>query len=211
MVSSKSRRTRALIGDADEKDLPFHPLNLLNASDSVPGTLTQADLHRILKVGGFPESTVARLPSPADRADSFKEGWICFFEYPFRIGHSFPFSRLVQDFLVSLELAPCQVMPHTWRLLQTIDEVSSSKGIDFSFDALWRSYYLSTRGSCRFQLRPRRGKGSLVFNLDVNDRGWRSRFFFVERESLGGDFSFLLSGWRTSGIAFFHSFVSIVF
>lgn len=40
----------------------------------------------------------------------------------------------------------------------------------------------------------------LVGGADVNDRGWKTRYFFVEKSSLGVAGKFLRDGWHSSGI-----------
>ena len=89
-------------------------------------------------------------------------------------------------------------MLQAWRILRVLDLINVQSGVGFNFDALWYNYSLGSKSSSRVQLRIRPGRKPLVLNLDVNDRGWGYKFFFVERLSLekGGECSFFLSEWR---------------
>lgn len=40
----------------------------------------------------------------------------------------------------------------------------------------------------------------LVGGADVNDRGWKTRYFFVEKSSLGVAGKFLRDGWHSSDL-----------
>ena len=203
MVSLEGSESSKTLSDAGEGESV--PNFLLTETDALASTLSEEELVQVLEVGGFPPETVATLPEPDERADARYEGWICFYTYPFRIGHKFPFSSLVQDFLATLSLAPCQVMPQAWRVLRVLDLVNAQTGAGFDFGALWYNYFIGSKSSSRVQLRVRRGRKALVASPDVNDRGWGSKFFFVKRSSLEkeGECPFLLTDWRIDSMYLF--------
>ena len=101
-------------------------------------------------------------------------------------------------------------MPQAWRVLRVLDLVNVRSGANFDFDALWYNYFIGSKSSSRVQLRIRHGRKPLVQNLDVNDRGWGSKFFFVERSSLEkeGECPFLLTEWRVDSM--YLSFISCI-
>uniref|UniRef100_A0A803KV04 Uncharacterized protein n=1 Tax=Chenopodium quinoa TaxID=63459 RepID=A0A803KV04_CHEQI len=73
--------------------------NVFPAKDVYPSTVTKEEVQNIAAVVRFPDGVVVKIPSSRERADWTTPGWVCFFEYPFVIGHTFPFSSLVRQFL----------------------------------------------------------------------------------------------------------------
>ena len=71
--------------------------------------------------------------------------------------------------------------------------------IGFSFEAFEYNYYPFRSKSNLYSFRVRPGRKPLVSRLDVNDRGWKHRFFFVDVESLGlgTECSFLQTEWSS--------------
>lgn len=158
------------------------PQGLLDGDDE--NVLSPSELN--LPGYGFPPGTEVYVPSGSERADDTAEGWICFYEYPFKIGHRFPFSPLVQQFFKSMSVPPAQVMANVWRVLRGLDLLSSRHGLEVQAADLGHAYYIGTRTPGRANLLVRLGTQALIPDADqINDRGWRSRFFFVRQETLG--------------------------
>ena len=197
------------MSDSSSSEDGAPPLFYLSEADAVANEMTAKDLGRLLKLAGFPTGVVARLPEADEKADARYDGWVCFYEYPFRVGHLFPFTRLVQDVLARWEFSPCQIMPYGWRLLRILDRLNERyPDLGFSFDALEYGYYPATLRSNQFCFRTRPGCKALATKLDANDRGWRKRFFFVQVASLGmgEECPFLRTQWSHKG-KYFPQFV----
>ena len=107
--------------------------------------MVQSEVEEVLGEGNFPEGHVYRIPEEDERVDAQDADWLTFFEYPFKIGHKFPFSSLVQDALSFWSLSPSQVMPSGWRLLRSLDRIIDRfPEIGFSFEV-----FEIGRASCR--------------------------------------------------------------
>ena len=77
-------------------------------------------------------------------------------------------------------------MSSGWRLFRSFDNIMERfPEIGFSFEVLEYNYFPFLSKSNLFSFRFRLGREALVSRLDVNDRGWKHRFFFVDVESLG--------------------------
>ncbi len=173
---------------------------VLLSKDSKACTLTDVELSEVLKVAGFPETVEVILPEAGDRADLPRSGWISFYAYPFRVGHAFPFSLLVQSVLRHFNLSPGQLMPHSWRVLRVLDEAMLKHDLSFDFVDLMHSFFLNPSGSGRFVLQLKPQRPALALGLKASDRGWNHKFFFVRIDSLGGvGADFLRPDWVSAG------------
>ena len=168
--------------------------------DSKISTLSEAELLVMVRVAGFPEGTVAVLPETGDRADLRKPGWICLYTYPFKVGHVFPFSPLVQSLLRAFGVSPGQLMPQSWRILRGIDETMRKNHLPFDLEDLLYSYFMNQSGPGRFVLQLKHQMSALVHCAQTGEKDWGNKFFFVRLESLGdADYSFLSSRWIYEG------------
>ncbi len=173
---------------------------VLHSKDSKVCTLTDIELVEVLKVAGFPETVEVSLPEAGDRADLPRPGWISFYTYPFRVGHTFPFSPLVQSVLRHFNLSPGQLMPHSWRVLRVLDEAMLKHDLPFDFVDLMHSFFPNPSGPGRFVLQLKPQRPALALGLKASDRGWNYKFFFVRIDSLGGaGADFLRPDWVSAG------------
>ena len=160
--------------------------------------MTEDRLSEVLML--FQENTQVIIPDESIGADWHKEGWICFYYYPFELGVRFPFSELVKNTLTDLHVSPGQLMPSAWRVLACLDAVESKHGLGINVEVLKRNYFIKKFNGCRFGLSSRKKDDPLIFNLDiVNDRGWKNDFFFVAKDTLPGSTDFLLDRWHADG------------
>ncbi|CAH9084038.1 unnamed protein product [Cuscuta europaea] len=91
-------------------------------------------------------------------------------------------------------------MPQTWRLIRSLEVLIEKYGLKFSAHDLGYTYDLRTSGKGRFILIVKSGRDPLILGIsNANDRGWMTKFFFVERSSLGESGGFLTDNWRTAG------------
>ncbi|KAD7477442.1 hypothetical protein E3N88_00580 [Mikania micrantha] len=140
----------------------------------------------------FSEETVFRRYDPALKADHSSNKWVCFPEYPFSLGLSFPFPTLISEFFRITRLCYPQLMPMDWRLLVTLHKLNHKYGLNIGVAEISSSYQLRTHGYSRFLLHRRPGAPILVHGVTMNEEEWRDKFFFVKRSSIPGEFLFLL-------------------
>lgn len=166
-------------------------------SDSSPNIMLFTRDH--MQNWGFPSEVEFLIPDENELAETKKRGWICFFEYPFRIGLKFPFSPFIRSFFQSTKILPCQLMPSIWRMLVSIERLTEKFGLSLHSSVVWESYSLIEFDIGRYIFRVRKNCPPLIYGTSTaNDRGWRSRFFFVNLGSLGSSGDFLPTRW-TSG------------
>lgn len=106
-------------------------------------TLTEAKLL-------FDGNPILELPSPGVLADWHRSGWVCFYYYPFSIGMTFPFSKLVTDVLSALHVSPRQLMPLAWRTLACLDAIKDKHHLGIDADVIKYSYTIKKFSNCRF-------------------------------------------------------------
>lgn len=98
----------------------------------------------------------------------------------------FPFTPLAKSFIEVLNLSPGQLMPHIWRIFTAVNRITVDWGRSFDLADLIYTYDLKMKDYNRHTLVTKKGMTNLAIGLSVNDRGWQSRFIFVNKESLGG-------------------------
>ncbi|CAH9123261.1 unnamed protein product [Cuscuta epithymum] len=170
----------------------FVPQHILEPKSAKQAKLTEEQVELIQTSAGFPPTATIRFPAANERMDWFCPGWVNFLYYPFKIGMKFPFSPLTRGFLEFVNLSPSQIMPQVWRILRALEVVSEKYGIPFEFEDLGFTYELRTSGPGRFTLAMKDRKPRLIHKVDkANDRGWMHWYFFVLKDSLGSEGSFL--------------------
>ncbi|KAK0600572.1 hypothetical protein LWI29_016219 [Acer saccharum] len=104
--------------------------------DSPASLITEDMLPGIRTMYGIPSDVELRAPREHERADWDIPGWMCLYEYTFRLGFRFPIPQLVRRMLVYYELAPevggagkapaCDVAPERTRILLEIPAAQRS-------------------------------------------------------------------------------------
>lgn len=184
---------------------------LLGSSEHFFSSMSAASLTDAKRL--FRADIVAVVPESPVEADWVREGWTCFYYYPFDLGLTFPFSRLVNDLLSSLNIAHGQLMPSTWRMLACLDAVEDKHRLGINVDVL-KFAYTTKKYGCRVGLiNKMRGEPLILNNESVHDRGWNKDFFFAEIVTLESSDSFLLDHWTDESIIpvfLFHFTYSLV-
>ncbi|MFS7943445.1 hypothetical protein Hanom_Chr06g00500361 [Helianthus anomalus] len=85
--------------------------------------------------------------------------WSCFNAFPFTLGIQFPFPDFITEFFNITKISFSQRMPMLWRVL--------------------------CHGSCRF-LFYSTSSNPLILRATRNKEEWKSKFFFVKRDSIPG-------------------------
>ena len=177
------------------KDVGLIPQGRLSKKDSRPCKWSVEGMAKTAQVGKFLPSSLLFFPEPEARSDWFSPSLICFFEYPFKIGHVLPFKPLTQSFLKTFNLAPSQVMPSAWRILWGCETACAKHGIPFTLADLMFAYEIHQPGNTRFILKAKPGMESLILNTPASDKSWPNKFFFAEIDSLGPECNYLSTVW----------------
>ncbi|XP_056690295.1 uncharacterized protein [Spinacia oleracea] len=158
---------------------------------------TVEDPAAFITLAGLPPSAEVRIPGQEDEAKDCPEGYVVMYEYPFILGFLFPFTPLARSFVEVFNLSPSQLMPQIWRIFTVVHRVTSGWRTPFDLADLMHVYDLSLKECCRYTLVTKKKKKNLCVGLAVNDRGWQSRFVYVNKASLGEVGNFLVEGWTT--------------
>ncbi|XP_056687846.1 uncharacterized protein [Spinacia oleracea] len=86
-----------------------------------------------------------------------------------------------------------------WRVLAVVQGVTADWQVPFDLSDLMFLYDLALKECCRYTLVMKKGKKNLGIGLAVNDRGWQSRFVYVNKDSLGEKGQFLVERWTMEG------------
>lgn len=84
-------------------------------------------------------------------------------------------------------------MPFAWRTFVCLDTIEAKHQLNIDVEVVKYSYSMKKFSGCIFGFVNKRKDESLIPNNEtVNDRKWKTKFFFVEKRSLGDDADFLL-------------------
>ena len=132
----------------------------------------------------FDSDITAVVPESPVEADWYREGWTCFYYFPFELGMTFPFSQLVDDVASSLKISSAQLMPSAWRVLACLGAIENKHHLGINIDVI-KCCFTPKKYACRVGLLNNKEDEPLILNnKSVNDRGWGREFFFVEITSL---------------------------
>lgn len=179
----------------------WNPTNLLDARDNGRHSMKEKTLAEAKIL--FKCDSILVFPPTGVLADWHRSGWICFYYYPFSIGMTFPFTKLVSDEIDCLHVSPGQLMPFAWRTLACLDAIEEKHNLGINVDVIKHNYTIKKFSNCRFSFVNKNKDELLVLNNEtVNDRGWKSEFFFANKASFGSGAPALLEKWNVDGIFF---------
>lgn len=171
---------------------------LLLVSDNNVSSITRSKLAKTKTALG--QDAVVVSPKSDERADWYREGWVCLYYYPFDIGIPFPFSSVIKDVLISMRVSPGQLMPFAWRTLACLEAIEKKHHLGINAEVVKCCYGIKKFYGCRFGFTNIRGDVPLILNAEgVNDRHWKESFCFAERSSLGEGGSYFLERWDSTG------------
>ena len=99
--------------------------------------------------------------------DAQSDGWVSFYNYPFEIGMTFPFSNLVTDFLRILDVSPSQLMPTTWRILSCLDSIEAKYQLGIDVSVVSYSYQAKKFSGGLYGLVGHKKRDHLILNLSL--------------------------------------------
>ena len=180
-------------------------------SSEVKSTIVDdAEVDELRELAGLPESAVTMVAGDIRPADA-PTGFFALFEYPFKIGFRWPYSPLARSFMSRYNLSPGQLMPQFWRVVFVIERVTKNWGHPpFTVDDLLSAYSVNRSSYNRYSVFPRgRSDTMLVHGTQVNDRGWKARYVFVQTSSVVGAESWVVPEWNPNGKN--NSFAFVIF
>ena len=184
--------------------------NLIEPRDNNVSLIKKSTLNVIKSRLG--QGVVVATPKSNDRADSFREGWVCLYYYPFDISIPFPFSDVIKDVLICMRVSPGKLMPFAWRTLACLEAIENKHHLGINADVVKCCYKIKKFYGVRFGFSHRRKSMPLILNVEgVNDRYWKESFCYVEKSTLGEESSYFLERWNSVGTFFFPSYTSCVF
>lgn len=152
---------------------------------SVASEFTEEDVDTFPEKSGLPISSKTRIPKEDERLDDCPDGWIVFYDYPFKIGCRFPLNPLMKELLTIMQVSPAHIMPLVWRVVHVIDKLKQGMGMTFTVEDLLYLYQAKTVENTRYTFFLKPGRRSLVENSGANDRGWKKRYLFVNKKISG--------------------------
>ncbi|KAF5810143.1 hypothetical protein HanRHA438_Chr04g0175601 [Helianthus annuus] len=177
-----ARQTRSSSGDSTPT---FIHKNILQDPEKEICSFDSAHLPALKSPGIFPDGTVFRPFDREIRSDMVSNEWLCFNTFPFTLGLRFPFPDFISEFFHVTNISFSQTMPMLWRVLLVLDRIKNAHIPDLSIHDLLLAYQLRCHGSCRF-LFYSTSSDPLILRATRNEEEWKSKFFFVKRNSIPG-------------------------
>ncbi|KAF3433384.1 hypothetical protein FNV43_RR24486 [Rhamnella rubrinervis] len=122
----------------------------------IPSIFKPEDMPYLKKRYSFLENAVLSAPRDGERADSVRDGWVCFYEIAFKLGLRLPFHRIINMVLKYFNLAPGQLMPNGWRYLLGLIVLSEQLGQHIDMPIFLHFFYLKPDGEGRYAFYARR-------------------------------------------------------
>lgn len=86
------------------------------------------------------------------RQDMCPNGYFVIYEYPFKIVFKWPYSPLSKMFMLRFDLAPGQLMPQFWRVVQVIERLTKDWESPINVNDLLTAYQVKVDGCHRYSL-----------------------------------------------------------
>ncbi|XP_059668993.1 uncharacterized protein LOC132314110 [Cornus florida] len=128
----------------------------------------------------IPSSIRLHKPKPEDRCSSIRLGEVCFFESTFAAGLRFPIHPFVEEILSHLKIAPSQIAPNSWRIIIGCLIVWGKCGNGrLTVNQFLHFYYPKKKKDNFWYFQCRSKKTFILVATHENNKGWKSRFFFI--------------------------------
>ena len=106
-----------------------------------------------------------------------------------------------------LHLSPGQLMPVLWKVCLVIDTLTSTWEPPFSLNELLTAYSVRKSALGKITLRAKAPYPPVIDGIVASDSAWKTRYFYVVKDSLGVAGNFLVGGWSSKGIVFVQFFL----
>ncbi|MFS7916759.1 hypothetical protein Hanom_Chr03g00181111 [Helianthus anomalus] len=177
-----ARQTRSSSGDSAHT---FIHQNILQDLEKELCSFDSAHLSALKSSSIFLEEMVFQPYDREIRSDMVSNEWFFFNAFPFTLGLRFPFPDFITEFFQVTKISFNQTMPMLWRVLLILDRIKNAHIPDLSIHDLPLAYRLRCHGSCRF-LFYSTSSDPLILRATMNEEQWKSKFFFMKRNSILG-------------------------
>lgn len=149
------------------------------------------------------DKIIAVLPEGDQRADWYRPGWVCMYNYPFNVGFTLPYLKLSMAVLETLHIAPNHLMPSSWRVMACLNAIEAKHHLKINVDFIKASYILKKYSGCRYTFANVNKDDILILNIDgVNDKGWKGNYLFTEKNTFHKGSENLLEYQNAEGKSF---------
>ncbi|KAF3441556.1 hypothetical protein FNV43_RR15470 [Rhamnella rubrinervis] len=121
------------------KFLIQHPVLI---KTDIPSIFKPEDMPYLKERYCFPNNVVLSAPREREKADSVRDGWVCFYKIAFKLGLRLPFHRIINMVLNYSNLAPGQLMPNRWRYILGLIVLSERYGQTIDMPIFLHFFYL---------------------------------------------------------------------
>lgn len=149
------------------------------ANEDVVCRIVEEELRELKVTAGFPTGSQLLALITSDRPQLCPSGFVGFYEYPFKNGFRFPFTPLIRRILEMYDISPGQLMPLVGRVYVVLERATNNWTEKVTLADLCRCYEFRKKEMERVTVYRRSGYRLLVERDDVNDRGWKARYFFL--------------------------------
>ncbi|XP_048502641.1 uncharacterized protein LOC104905614 isoform X1 [Beta vulgaris subsp. vulgaris] len=170
------------------------------AIKDVSSSVTAQEIDELKRLGNFPEGAQIIVPSQTCRPESCPEDYICYYEHPFLLGYNYNFSPLTRSFMEVLHLSPGQLMPALWKTCSVLETLTNTWHHPFSLNELLTAYSVRKSAKGFITLRAKAPYPPLIDGTIASDYIWKTRYFFVVKDSIGEAGNSLVGGWFNQGL-----------
>ncbi|KAF3433427.1 hypothetical protein FNV43_RR24529 [Rhamnella rubrinervis] len=118
----------------------------------IPSVFKSGDMSYLKERFRMPNHVELSVPGPLERADSLREGWVCFYEMAFKIGLRLPLHRIINMVLNFYNVAPGQLIPNKWRYLLGLIVQSEKCGLQIDMATFLYFFYMKPSEEGRYAL-----------------------------------------------------------
>ena len=111
-MAKKSSCSRVSIVSSPEND--FSDQAILSYDEVC--SFNDEDMESLKAIGAFPFDVVFWPFEATVEPDFGSPTWVCFIEYPFTLGVTYPFNCIVRDLFSTTKISYIQAMPMVWRI-----------------------------------------------------------------------------------------------
>ncbi|KAF3442939.1 hypothetical protein FNV43_RR16857 [Rhamnella rubrinervis] len=167
----------------DKHRLRFFIQHHILIQTDIPSIFKPEDMSYLKERYGFPNNDVLSVPRAGERADSIRDGWICFYDIAFKLDLRLPLHRIINMVLNYFNIAPEQLMANGWRYLLGLIVLSKRCNRPIDMPIFLHYFYLKPSEEGRYAFYARQ-QIRLLEEAPTSDKGWKERYFFIKREGL---------------------------
>lgn len=134
--------------------------------------------------GVFPAGTIFKSFDALIQPDFIFSTWVCFLEYHFSLGLTYPFPGIVFKFFKVTKISYIQVIPVIRKTIFCIDRLNHAIDLDIGLSELAHTYDLLSFRSSLFLFIVKTNKSHIILRSKQNDGAWKEKYFLVRQDSI---------------------------